>query len=75
MACAQNLKLALIIFWVNRWQIVGFLITVQNLRQFVLVQVQVKLTFFLKNLQFACLINDLPNLHMLAICKLGKGTN
>ena len=33
-----------------------------------------KLTFFPKKAAFACLMH-LPNVHMSAICKLGKGIN
>jgi hypothetical protein len=76
MACARNLK-ALIIFGVNRWKIcwvfnycTKFQTICFSLSPFTYSR---KLTSFPKNQLFACLIMSLPNLHMSAICKLGKG--
>jgi hypothetical protein len=75
MACARNLK-ALIIFELIDGKFVGFLITVQNVRQFALVNVlYINYSFFPKKSAFRMLIMPLPNLHIADICKLGKGIN
>jgi hypothetical protein len=59
---------------------VGCLIAARNFRQFASVYIKPfnysrKLTFFLKNQQFACLINAFAQFAYAAICKLGKGIN
>jgi hypothetical protein len=78
MACARNLK-ALIIFWVNRWKLC-WVFNYRTKFQTICISlspltIHANLHFILKNQLFACLIMPLPNLHMSAICKLGKGIN
>jgi hypothetical protein len=77
-ACARNLK-ALIIFWVNRWKMCWAFNYCTKFQTICFslspLTIHANLHFFLKNQLFACLIMPLPNLHMSAICKLGKGIN